>query len=157
MTKENGEALSKASVFVYSAGPKQGTASVCPYCYADCRKKTKTGADGGFKIESLDPHLLFRLLIVASRCEPRFVTQVDPVFGGQVIWMKAISPEDLKSNSRIAGMVVGEDGEPVTGAVISPEGVERGASTQWGGRMRSSTLWRSPTRRGISSCVAGPK
>jgi hypothetical protein len=47
--------------------------------------------------------------------------------------MKALTPEDVKSKNRIAGMVVDDDGKPVMGAVIGPEGVERGASTQWGG------------------------
>lgn len=133
VTLENGSALPKAMVFIYSAGPKRGTASVCPYCYPDCRKKTETASDGRFKIESLDAHLLFRLLIVAGGYQPKFVTKVDPETGEQQVAMKPISQEDLKSKSRIAGIVLDEDGKAVVGAVISPEGVERGVSTQWGG------------------------
>ncbi|HZR16201.1 MAG TPA: carboxypeptidase regulatory-like domain-containing protein [Verrucomicrobiae bacterium] len=133
VTLEDGSALPKATVFIYSAGPKQGTASVCPYCYPDCQKKTETASDGGFKIDSLDPHLLFRLLVVAGGYQPKFVTKVDPETAEQKIALKPISQEDLKSKTRIAGIVLVEDGKPVVGAVISPEGVERGASTQWGG------------------------
>jgi hypothetical protein len=133
VNQENGTALAKATVFVYSAGPKQGTASVCPYCYADCRKKAITGPDGSFKIESLDPQLLFRLLIVAGGYQPKFVPKVDPGSGEVVAVMKTARAESLKSKNRIAGMVVAEDGKPVVGAVISPEGVERANGTQWGG------------------------
>ena len=131
---ENGTPMAKATVFVYSAGPKQGTASLCPYCYADCRKKAETDGDGRFKIESLDPELRFRLLVVASGHESQFVRGVDPVTGEpQRISLKAIDPNDLKSGMRIVGRIIGEDGKPVIGAVVGPEGVQRGTSTQWGG------------------------
>ena len=56
VTKQDGSALPNATVFVYSAGPKQGTASVCPYCYADCRKKTETASDGRFTIVTCKNH-----------------------------------------------------------------------------------------------------
>lgn len=133
VTKEDAAPLPKANIFIYSAGPKQGTASVCPYCYADCRKKTSSDADGRFEIQSLDPQLLFRLLIVAGGYQAKFVPKVDPASGEQVVSMKPINPESLASSNRIAGMVVSEDGRPVLGAIISPEGVQRGTSTQWGG------------------------
>ncbi len=133
VTLEDGSALPKATVFIYSAGPKQGTATVCPYCYPDCQKKTETAPDGGFKFDSLDPNLLFRLLVVAGGYQPKFVTKVDPETAEPQVAMKPISQEDLKSKSRIAGIVLDEEGKPVVGAVIGPQGVERGAGTQWGG------------------------
>ncbi len=133
VSQENGAPLAKATVFVYSAGPKQGTASVCPYCYADCRKKAITGPDGHFKIESLDPRLLFRLLVVAGGYEAKFMPKVDPAAGEVLAVVKPVNPETFKARTRIAGMVLAEDGKPVMGAVISPEGVERGNGTQWGG------------------------
>src|SRR3954471_379761 len=50
-----GKPLPQASVFIYTAGPKEGASILCPSCYADCRKSTTTDKDGHFKIESLDP------------------------------------------------------------------------------------------------------
>jgi hypothetical protein len=100
VTKGDGSALAKATVFIYSAGPKQGTASVCPYCYTDCRKKAETASDGRFKIESLDPQLLFRLLIVAGGYEPKFVTKVDPAAGEQQVSMQLISQADCRHRRR---------------------------------------------------------
>src|SRR6266481_7491221 len=78
VTHEDGSPVAKATVFIYTAGPKKGTASVCPSCYADCRKKAQTDAEGKFRIESLDPTLLFRLLVVAGGHESQFVPKVDP-------------------------------------------------------------------------------
>ena len=129
----DGSPVAKASVFIYTAGPKKGTSTFCPSCYADCRKQTRTGADGRFKIESLDPTLLFRLLVVAPGHESTFATIVDPARGEQEIVLNPLSDADLTSNRRIKGVVVGEDGKPVPEAVISPEGVGLGQSTQWGG------------------------
>src|SRR5678816_1457699 len=77
--KDNdGKPISQASVFIYTAGPKEGTGILCPSCYADCRKHTTTDSNGRFKIESLDPMLLFRILVVAKGKEPKFVPKVDP-------------------------------------------------------------------------------
>jgi uncharacterized GH25 family protein len=133
VSETNGPPVAKATVFIYTAGPKEGTSSLCPYCYADCQKKAQTDADGRFKIESLDPTLIFRLLVIANGHESKIVSKVDPTNGEQKIILKPLSEEALKSNLRIKGMVVGEDGKPVPEAVISPEGVGMGQGTRWGG------------------------
>ena len=39
VTDKDGRPLNKATVFIYSAAPKEGSSSLCPYCYADCQKK----------------------------------------------------------------------------------------------------------------------
>jgi hypothetical protein len=58
---------------------------------------------------------------------------VDPTTGLQEITLKERSDEILKTETRIAVMVMDEKGRPVVGAVISLEGVQRGMSTRWGG------------------------
>jgi len=135
MTDEDAP-LANATVFIYSAGPKTGSATLCPYCYPDCRKKTKTAADGRFKIESLDPQLRFRLLVVAGGYESRFVTTVDPAIGPREITMQKLTAEDLQGKARIAGLVMDQNGNAVPGATVSPEGVEHDNVTQWGGADR---------------------
>ena len=129
----NGAAISQASVFIYTAGPKLGTSSLCPSCYADCQKNTRTDAAGRFKIEALDPSLLFRLLVVATGHESQFVSKVDPEKGEQKITLKPLSEAALTSNLRIKGAVINEHGKPVAGAIISPEGIGMGSTTRWGG------------------------
>src|SRR5690348_10681507 len=37
-----------ATVFVWTAGPKEGTGVLCPSCYADCGKKVTTDKEGHF-------------------------------------------------------------------------------------------------------------
>lgn len=51
----HGGAIPNATIFIFTAGPKVGTSTFCPSCYADCRKSAKTDPQGDFKIESLDP------------------------------------------------------------------------------------------------------
>jgi hypothetical protein len=136
VTLEDETPVTNATVFIYTAGPKQGTSILCPSCYVDCNKKARTDAEGRFQIESLDPTLKFRLLVVAPGFETRFVEGVDPASGPQRISLKLLDPDVLSSPTRIAGMVVDEEGKPVVGAVIGPEGVQRGTSTHWGGTDR---------------------
>jgi hypothetical protein len=133
VTNDEGAPLTNATVFVYSAGPKKGTATLCPYCYPDCRKKAKTDADGRFKIDSLDPQLRFRLLVVAGGYESRFITHVDPAVGPRQVTIQQLTADDLQAKARIAGMVMDQNGNAVPGATISPEGVEHDSVTQWGG------------------------
>lgn len=129
----DGSPVPKATVFIYTAGPKTGSSSFCPSCYPDCAKRGQTAADGKFRIESLDPKLLFKLLAVAGGHEPLYVSKVDPSAGPVDIVLKPLDPAALASKSRIAGMVMDEAGEPVPGAIISPEGVRYDGGTRYGG------------------------
>lgn len=133
VTHADGSPVPKATILIYTAGPKHGTSSLCPSCYPDCSKKAQTDADGRFKIESLDPNLLFRLLVVAGGEESTFVSKVDPANTHPEVVLKPLSEEELHSKTRIAGVVLDPDGKPVVGATIGPQGVQRGAVTQWGG------------------------
>lgn len=133
ITEADGTPISKATVFVYTAGPKEGTSSLCPSCYADCQKQAQSDADGQFKIASLDPALLFRLLVLAGGHESKFVSKVNPTNAPQKITLKPLSEAALQSPLRIKGLVINAQGKPVPGAVISPEGVGLGSTTRWGG------------------------
>jgi len=129
---ENGQALSNATVFIYTAGPKQGAGIMCPSCYADCRKQATTDSTGKFSIQRLDPTLLFRVLVVAKDYRPEFVSKVDPVKGplAVALWPK-IGGET--ADKRLLGRVVDPDGRPVSGAVVNIRGVTRGQGTRFGG------------------------
>ena len=131
--REDQTPINNATVFVYTARPKVGAGVVCPSCYPDCVKRAKTSATGEFQLPSLDPQLLFRLLVIASGFESQFVPQVDPADGPKTITLTPISPEKLKSPHRIAGRVLDGAGQPLSGATLSPEAVATGDSTTWGG------------------------
>ena len=135
---EDGSPLPKASVFIYTAGPKVGTGTLCPSCYPDCQKHAKTDANGDFKIEGLDPNLQFRLLVVAGDHEPKFVTKVDPAKGPTEVTLSKFSVDTEKTKGRIVGMVLGSQGQPLSGAVFSVEGIGRGDSTRWGGNEKDA-------------------
>lgn len=127
-----GAPLAGAMVFIYTAGPKEGAGVLCPSCYDDCRKRATTGADGTFKITDLDPALLFRILVVAKDCQPRFVAKVDPATNQFEVTLKAVSP-DSTPNQRVRGRVVDKKGKGVEGAVVHVRGVTRDQSTRFGG------------------------
>lgn len=129
----DGSPVTNATVFIYTAGPKVGSAVVCPSCYPDCNKKAKTTATGEFKIPALDPNLIFRLLVVAPGFESKFAGKTDPAKGEKQITLTPLSEEKLKSKSRITGLVMDAEGKALVGATVSPEGVTRDGGTQWGG------------------------
>jgi hypothetical protein len=136
VSAEDGSPITNATVFIYTAGPRVGSAVVCPSCYPDCGKKAKTSADGKFKIASLDTNLIFRLLVVAPGFESRFVGKTDPAKGEKQVKITPLTEEKLKSPSRITGMVIDEEGKALVGAIISPEGVTQGSGSSWGGTDR---------------------
>jgi hypothetical protein len=131
--QEGGSPVTNGTVFIYTAGPRVGSGVVCPSCYADCGKKSKLSPEGRFAIDSLSPNLLFRLLVVAPGYESKFAPKTDPAKGEVKITLARLSEQKLKSPTRILGMVMDQDGLPLAGATVSPEGVARGSGTQWGG------------------------
>lgn len=124
--------VGNARVFIYTAGPKEGAGILCPSCYADCRKRAITDADGHFKIEALDPALIFRILVVAQGSRPQFVTNIDPVLKPIEVTLHPAA-SGLKPDEQAKGRVLDAAGKPISGAVVSIRGVTRGQSTQFGG------------------------
>src|SRR6266487_160691 len=127
-----GKPLGEASVFIYTAGPEEGVGILCPSCYADCRKRTRADSEGRFKIESLDPTLLFRVLVVANGHRPEFVSKVDPALKPLEVTLKPGRAE-VSPSQQVKGRVLDPEGKPVAGAVVSIRGVSRGQSTRFGG------------------------
>jgi hypothetical protein len=116
-----------ASVFIYTARPRQGTSTLCPSCYADCGKRAEAGEDGTFRIEALDPGLIFRVLVAADGYRPAFVDSVDPASGPIKAELKPNDLKGLDANRIVRGRVVGPDGEPVAGATVTPVSFWTGA------------------------------
>ena len=130
---EAGMPLKGGTVFIHTAGPRQGTSSTCPSCYLDCRKKAETNARGEFRIEALDPRLRFNLLVIAPGHKARIISRVDPLAGSHSV---ALAPLDLAAVPRdrlIRGRVSMPNGRPAVGAVLEVKGVRRGNSTRFGG------------------------
>lgn len=123
----------KATVFIATAGPKTGTSVFCPSCYADCRKSAKADAEGQFKIESLSPRLIFRILAVAKGYKPKFVAKVDPAKGPVTIELEPITAADAPPERSLRGRVVDATGTPIEGATVEMEGVEsKDGRGSWG-------------------------
>ncbi|MEI8288319.1 MAG: redoxin domain-containing protein [Verrucomicrobiota bacterium] len=123
----------QATVFIATAGPKEGTSPFCPSCYPDCQKSAKTDAAGKFVIKSLDSQLRFQILAVATGFKPVYVKQVDPAKGPITATMSPIELAGAAPGNCLHGRVIDTDNKPVAGAVVNLRGVTRGQSTQFGG------------------------
>lgn len=114
-----GAPVSEATVFIYTAGPREGSSTVCPSCYADCRKHATTDAAGRFKIEALSTNLLFRVLVTAPGYRPVFKTKVDPFAGPTSITLEKRNIAGLGPKQALRGRVLDQSGKPVFGAVVN--------------------------------------
>ena len=137
ITDEAGHPLPNATVFIHSAGPKTGSSVFCPTCYPDCRKRARTGPDGTFDIPALDPNLKFKILLVDKGFEPKLVKDVDPGKRQLNLVLIPRDPTLLTDTNRLSGQVFAPSGQPLAGAVISVESVEKqNQTTQYGGSDR---------------------
>jgi protocatechuate 3,4-dioxygenase beta subunit len=127
-----GKPVAGATAFIYTAGVKHGVSPFCPSCYDDCGKKAVSDANGSFTIASLDPQLLFRVLVVAEGYKPEFVKKVDPAAGAIEAKLSAV-PKDLDHKLVLSGHVFGPDGKPVVGAIVSPGGCQMPDGQRWWG------------------------
>lgn len=118
---ESGEPVAGAHVFIATAAPKSGTSTLCPSCYADCAKRADSDAEGAFRIPSLDPGLVFRVLVVAEGFRPAYAGGVDPATGPLELRLSPFDPASLPADRVVRGTVVGPDGSPVAGATVEPE------------------------------------
>jgi hypothetical protein len=125
--------IAQAAVMIYTAKPRVGLGILCPGCYADCKKRATTDADGKFLISDVDPGLLFRVLVVAEGFRPQFAADVDPFKGPLDVTLQTM-PTDLAGRAVLRGRVLDGGGKPVVGAVVSPTGCET-ADRRWGGQM----------------------
>jgi hypothetical protein len=119
VTTQAGLHLTNASIFIYTAGPRLGPGILCPSCYADCRKSAKSGPQGEFTIESLDPKLLFQVLVVAPGHVPTFFNQVDPLQGPLQAQLKARPAMNVPPTQVILGQVIDAFKKPLPNAVVS--------------------------------------
>lgn len=123
-----------ATVFIATAAPKTGTSTLCPSCYADCVKHARTDAAGGFKIKSLDPHLTFQILAVATGYQPKHLSKVDPSKGDPVKFeLTPIESIDAAPDRSLRGRVVNPKGAPIEGAIVEVRGLEtKDGGGRWG-------------------------
>jgi len=128
---QHGEPIVGARVSIYTAKPRQGAGILCPGCYADCAKEANTDAEGRFRIEKLDPSLLFRLLVVAEKYRPVFAADVDPA--GEAVTLKLEPmPENLDPRRVLRVRVVNANGTPIEGASVDPFGIKTATTHRMG-------------------------
>jgi len=122
-----------ATVFIATARPKTGTSPFCPSCYADCIKSAKADVQGRFKIESLDPTLIFRILVVAKDYEPKYVGEVDPAKGPVKVELESRNLADAPPGNTLLGRVVDSQGRPIAGATVESFGIHtKDGAGHWG-------------------------
>jgi protocatechuate 3,4-dioxygenase beta subunit len=118
---DDGSPVPEATVIIYTAGPRTGTSTICPSCYADCAKRAATDSNGRFTIESVSPNLLFRVLVVAKAHKPKFKGKVDPFLGPAKIALETFDPQKLGPKQALRGRVTDTKGDPIFGAAVNFE------------------------------------
>lgn len=117
-----GGPVAGAHVMISTASVRQGTSPLCPSCYADCRKSAQTDKQGRFRIASLDPELLFNVLVVADGFQPTFTSKSDPTKGPIEVALVPFDVEKLDPRFILRGVVLGPDGQPLAGAKVRRRG-----------------------------------
>lgn len=119
---ETGEPVEGATVIMYTAQMRTGTNPVCPSCYADCGKNAATDAAGQFRVASLDPNLIFNILIVCDGYRPKVQSSVDPQKEAIEVAITPHDPERFAPGRVIRGRVLDQKGKPVFGAMVRSYG-----------------------------------
>ena len=127
-----GAPVSGAHVLISTAAVRQGTSPLCPSCYADCRKQAQTDKDGRFRITSLDPELVFNVLVVADGYKPTFTKRSDPTKGPIEVKLTSFDPDKLDPKRVLRGVVLGADGQPLAGASVRAQGFSTEAFSGFG-------------------------
>ena len=109
-------------VMIFGAAPIGGGA--ISLAYPDCVKSAQPDAEGQFKIQSLDPELKFRLLIVASGCKPQLVEGLNPADGPITSYLEA-ADTNLTTTNSVRGLVLDAKGAPIADALVMLAGVRR--------------------------------
>lgn len=128
---ENGVPIAGAIVDVYTAKPRVGAAITCPSCYRDCAKSTKTDAYGQFSIRELDSGLVFRVLVMAPGRRSQLTDLTDPKATELDVRLEPV-PKDLPANQMLTGRVLDDQGDPLPGAVVFPNGAKTTDKRWWG-------------------------
>jgi hypothetical protein len=126
---QRGEALTNASIFIYTAGPRLGAGILCPSCYADCRKTAQSGSEGKFKIESLSSNLVFQVLVIAPGHVPTLLNKVDPLNGPLEAVLKRRVATNIPPSQTILGRVLNAEKKPLPNAVVSVNSTTTGEVT----------------------------
>ena len=119
---DSGLPVAGAHVLIDSAGVRRGTSPICPSCYLDCRKSAETDHDGRFRIASVDPELLFNVLVVADGFRPTFAMKSDPARPPITVSLAPFDPGKFAPNCLLRGVVLDPGGRPMVGARVSPRG-----------------------------------
>ena len=127
-----GRPLPNANVYVYTAKPREGDATMCATCYPECGKKVRTDEQGHFNIEPVNGDLLYRLLVTAKGWRAEYITDADPLFGSVEARMKAHRWADAPLERKVIGKIIDPDGKPVVGAILNVDAYREGQYSSYG-------------------------
>jgi hypothetical protein len=132
----DGKPIAGARIDISTAGPKEGRGMFCPSCYLDCKKWTKSDADGNFVLENLDDTLKFHLLATSPGKATTHTDWIDPASGS--IEIQLTDEAQVDEDHLLLGKVVDAHNLPVAGALVSPYGAKN-KKMRWWGRIDAAT------------------
>ncbi len=117
VSNETGQPVPHARVDISTAAPASGPAIFCPSCYLDCQKWTTTDNAGNFKIDGLDVHLKFRLVVSAIGFKTA-QTQLTAPGESNVDLSLRKRPDNTDPSRTVTGEVKTATGIPIQGALV---------------------------------------
>lgn len=130
---QKGAPVANATVMISSAGPRSGSAVLCPYSYADCGKKAVTDSQGKYEIPKVAPDLKFTVLAMASGHAPAAATTDAPEKGPLNVTLNVRDYSQISPKRQVTGRIFGPDGNPVVAATLEVGGMVQGTTTHFGG------------------------
>ena len=133
VTDDQDAPIANIRVDISVAAPKVGQGLFCPSCYLDCAKWTTTNEQGQFEIADLDPSLKFRLVAAGPSHKAVQTDLINPAMGPVKIALSN-RPTDVDPNQIVSGVVEGNLGIPIEGALVEPYGAKT-SGRRWFGRV----------------------
>jgi len=143
-----GAPVTNALVLVASARPRQAQILFCPSCAGECGKRARADADGRFRIEPIEPDLIYGLVVVAKGFQPVCLEVADPLFGDVQAELIPQHRVDAPADRYIHGKLIDPHGNPVVGATLEVDGATSSAGMSAGARLRVVTQPQTATDEG---------
>jgi len=97
----------------------------------DLPRHVQADEQGNFRFASLDPALLYQVLVFAPGCQPQTFRYVDPAAGPLSVRLEPAVPTNAPERTVVRGRLRDARGNPIAGALIKILGVTRNGSRHW--------------------------
>ena len=107
-----------------SAGRSPGDEPALPVVLCRLPQERRDRQDGNFRIASVDPELLFNVLVVADGFQPTIAKKADPAKEPVKVVLSPLDLDKLDPKRVLRGVVLDPAGKPLAGARVSAQHIQ---------------------------------